>query len=97
MLCPAYASKSSEKLYDVKMNVQYFHFLNLDISFMFTLQVKSIRKTMLEKISKDISQNDMKEVVRKLIADSYAKEVENACRGIYPLHDVHIRKVCFHK
>lgn len=51
---------------------------------------------MLEKISKDISQNDMKEVVRKLIADSYAKEVENACRGIYPLHDVHIRKVRFH-
>lgn len=56
-------------------------------------QVKAIRKTMVEKINKDISQNDMKEVVRKLIADSYAKEVENACRGIYPIHDVHIRKV----
>lgn len=48
---------------------------------------------MVDKINKDICQNDMKEVVRKLIADSYAKEVENACRGIYPLHDVHIRKV----
>jgi len=56
-------------------------------------QVKSIRKTMVDKISKDISQNDMKEVVRKLIADAYAKEVETACRSIYPLHDVHIRKV----
>jgi len=56
-------------------------------------QVKSIRKTMVDKITKDITSNDMKEVVRKLIADSYAKEVENACRGIYPLHDVHIRKV----
>merc|ERR1719239_382803 len=28
----------------------------------------------------------------KLIPDSIARDIEKACQGIYPLHDVHIRK-----
>merc|ERR1712168_617416 len=36
---------------------------------------------------------DLKEVVNKLIPDSIARDIEKACQGIYPLHDVHIRKV----
>jgi small subunit ribosomal protein S3Ae len=33
------------------------------------------------------------EVVNKLIPDSISKDIEKACQGIYPLHDVNIRKV----
>ncbi|CAG7717016.1 unnamed protein product [Allacma fusca] len=56
-------------------------------------QVKAIRRKMVDMISKEISTNDMKEVVNKLIPDSIAKDIEKVCQGIYPLHDVFIRKV----
>nr|QBH74257.1 40S ribosomal protein S3a [Orthoderella ornata] len=46
-------------------------------------QVRSIRKKMVEIIT----------VVNKLLPDSIAKDIEKACQGIYPLHDVYIRKV----
>merc|ERR1711956_205491 len=36
---------------------------------------------------------DLKEVVNKLIPDSMSMDIQKACQGIYPLHDVHIRKV----
>jgi len=48
---------------------------------------------MVDTITKEITSNDMKEVVNKLIPDSIAKDIEKACHGIYPLHDVYIRKV----
>merc|ERR1711879_307226 len=48
-------------------------------------QAKNIRKKMTDIITK--------EVVNKLIPDSIARDIEKACQGIYPLHDVHIRKV----
>merc|ERR1712243_197476 len=35
----------------------------------------------------------LKDVVAKLIPDSIASDIAKACQGIYPLHDVHIRKV----
>ena len=35
----------------------------------------------------------LKEVVNKLIPDSMSMDIQKACQGIYPLHDVHIRKV----
>merc|ERR1712090_95252 len=43
--------------------------------------------------SRGISSTDLKDVVNKLIPDSIARDIEKACQGIYPLHDVHIRKV----
>merc|ERR1712211_88542 len=42
---------------------------------------------------REVSSTDLKEVVNKLIPDSIARDIEKACQGIYPLHDVHIRKV----
>jgi len=48
---------------------------------------------MVDNITREISQIDLKEVVNKLLPDSIAKEIEKGCQGIYPLHDVHIRKV----
>jgi len=56
-------------------------------------QVKAIRKKMVEIISREVQTNDMKEIVNKLIPDSIGKDIEKACQGIYPLHDVYVRKV----
>jgi len=55
--------------------------------------VRSIRKKMCEIITRDITSSDLKQVVNKLLPDSIAKDIEKACMGIYPLHDVYIRKV----
>jgi len=56
-------------------------------------QIKMIRKKMVDIMTREVSANDMKEVVNKLIPDSIGKDIEKACQGIYPLHDVYIRKV----
>jgi len=48
---------------------------------------------MLEIITKEVSSDDLKGVVNKLIPDSIASDIMKACQGIYPLHDVYIRKV----
>uniref|UniRef100_A0A1W7R9P5 Small ribosomal subunit protein eS1 n=1 Tax=Hadrurus spadix TaxID=141984 RepID=A0A1W7R9P5_9SCOR len=56
-------------------------------------QVRAIRKKMVESMSREVSMSDLKEVVGKLIPDSIGKDIEKACQGIYPLHDVMIRKV----
>lgn len=56
-------------------------------------QVRNIRKKMIDIMSREVSSTDLKDVVNKLIPDSIARDIEKACQGIYPLHDVHIRKV----
>lgn len=56
-------------------------------------QVRQIRKKMVEIIVNEVIKSDLKEVVSKLLPDSIAKEIEKKCQGIYPLHDVFIRKV----
>lgn len=48
---------------------------------------------MVSIITSNITNCDLKEVVNKLLPDSIAKDIEKACQGIYPLHDVYIRKV----
>lgn len=56
-------------------------------------QCRAIRKKMVEIMTREISQIDLKEVVNKLIPDSIGKDIEKKCQCIYPLHDVYIRKV----
>lgn len=51
---------------------------------------------MVDTITQDVVQNDLKEVVCKLLPDSIAKDIEKKCQGIYPLHDVYIRKVRYY-
>jgi small subunit ribosomal protein S3Ae len=58
-----------------------------------TTQVRTIRRKMVEVMSREVSANDLKEVVNKLIPDSIGKDIEKICQSIYPLHDVYIRKV----
>lgn len=55
--------------------------------------MRQIRKKMVEIITRDIVNSNLMEVVNKLLPDSTAKDIEKACQGIYPLHDVYIRKV----
>ncbi|CAB0043498.1 unnamed protein product [Trichogramma brassicae] len=56
-------------------------------------QVRSIRRKMVDIITEDVTKSDLKGVVSKLLPDAIAKDIEKACQGIYPLHDVYIRKV----
>ena len=56
-------------------------------------QIRQIRKKMIDIMSREVSSCDLKEVVNKLIPDSMSMDIAKACQGIYPLHDVHIRKV----
>jgi len=58
-----------------------------------TQQVRNIRKRMVEVMTREVSSNDLKEIVNKLIPDSIGKDIEKGCQGIYPLHDVLVRKV----
>jgi len=53
----------------------------------------NIRAKMVEIMTREVSMGDLRDLVNKLIPDSIAKDIEKACHGIYPLHDVHIRKV----
>jgi len=56
-------------------------------------QIKEIRKKMTDIVTKEVSSGDLKDIVNKLLPDSIAKDIEKACNGIYPLHDVYVRKV----
>merc|ERR1712177_152065 len=56
-------------------------------------QIRRIRKKMIDVITREVSSGGVKELVNKLIPDSIAVDVAKECHRIYPLHDVHIRKV----
>jgi len=56
-------------------------------------QVKRIRKKMVDIMNREIQKGECKDLVNKLIPDTIADDIRKACTGIYPLKDVHIRKV----
>ena len=56
-------------------------------------QIKAIRKKMVEIMTREIGGADLKDVVSKLIPNSIGSEIEKACRSVYPLQNVNIRKV----
>lgn len=56
-------------------------------------QIKEIRKRMTSIVTNEISTGDLANIVKKLLPDSIAKDIERACQGVYPLHDVYVRKV----
>ena len=56
-------------------------------------QIREIRAKMVEIMIRDASACDLKELVRKFIPEVIGKEIEKAVSGIFPLGDVHIRKV----
>merc|ERR1712008_24404 len=58
-------------------------------------QVKNIRRKMVDIITREVSGGELCDVVNKLVPDTMADDIRKACNSIYPLKDVHIRKVTF--
>merc|ERR1739848_693930 len=56
-------------------------------------QQKLIRKRMRDIMTAQASTVELQELVNKFIPEVIGKEIEKACHGVYPLQNVHIRKV----
>jgi small subunit ribosomal protein S3Ae len=56
-------------------------------------QMKQVRKKMAEIMIREASTVELKDLVLKFIPDSIATEIKKRCGGIYPLKEIHIRKV----
>jgi small subunit ribosomal protein S3Ae len=56
-------------------------------------QVRAIRKKMVEIMNREASSVDLNELVKKFIPETIGQEIEKATTGIFPLQNVHIRKV----
>merc|ERR1711871_1069578 len=56
-------------------------------------QCKLIRKKMRDIMTAQATSCELQELVNKLIPEVIGKEIEKACHGVYPLQNVHIRKV----
>jgi len=55
-------------------------------------QIREIRKKMFEIMTREASSVDLLALVQKFIPEAIGREIEKACRGIYPLQNVYIRK-----
>merc|ERR1712083_1081184 len=56
-------------------------------------QQKLIRKKMCDIMTEEATTCDLKELVNKFIPEVIGKEIEKACHGVYPMQNIHIRKV----
>jgi len=56
-------------------------------------QIKQIRKKMTDIITAEASKGQLRDLVKKLIPEAIGKEIGKACKGIFPLQNVFIRKV----
>lgn len=57
-----------------------------------TGQIREIRKKMFEIMTREASTCDLKELVQKFVPEAIGREIEKACRSIYPLQNVYVRK-----
>ncbi|KFY39405.1 hypothetical protein V494_04007 [Pseudogymnoascus sp. VKM F-4513 (FW-928)] len=56
-------------------------------------QIRAIRRKMIEIIQREASSCTLTQLTAKLIPEVIGREIEKATQGIYPLQNVHIRKV----
>jgi len=56
-------------------------------------QIRKIRRKMIEILTNEASKVLLRDLVKKLIAESIGKDIEKQTQGIFPLKDVIIRKV----
>jgi len=56
-------------------------------------QVRSIRRKMVEILTREASTVDLNDLVAKLIPESIGREIEKSTEGVYPLQNVMVRKV----
>ncbi|ERT02327.1 40S ribosomal protein S1 [Sporothrix schenckii ATCC 58251] len=56
-------------------------------------QIRAIRRKMTEIIQREASSCTLQQLTAKLIPEVIGREIEKSSQGIYPLQNVHIRKV----
>jgi len=56
-------------------------------------QVRAIRAKMTQVIKKEVEDQTLQQLVKRLIPNLFGKEIEKQCETIYPLQDVYIRRV----
>jgi len=56
-------------------------------------QIRKIRVKMVEIIQSEASKGQLRDLVKKLVAESMGKEIEKQTQAIYPLKDCTVRKV----
>ncbi|KAL0262252.1 ribosomal 40S subunit protein S1B [Diplodia seriata] len=56
-------------------------------------QIRAIRKKMTEIMSREAASCTLSQLTTKLIPEVIGREIEKAAQGIYPLQNVHVRKV----
>ncbi|KAI9221479.1 40S ribosomal protein S1 [Blastocladiella britannica] len=56
-------------------------------------QIRQIRKKMFDVIAREAASVDLKDLVKKFVAETIGRAVTKACVNIYPLRDVYVRKV----
>merc|ERR1711990_121731 len=66
---------------------------NRKTSYAQSSQVRAIRAKMVDIMSSQVSGGSFKDFVQNLIPEKIKKDIERACQGIYPLHNVYLRKV----
>jgi len=55
-------------------------------------QIRQIRKKMVDIMTREATNGDLKSLFQKFISESIAKQIESECQGIYPLQNVYVRK-----
>mmetsp|Transcript_137599 Transcript_137599/g.194651 ORF Transcript_137599/g.194651 Transcript_137599/m.194651 type:complete len:264 (-) Transcript_137599:101-892(-) len=58
-----------------------------------TAQVRQIRKRMVDIMRRNTESGDLRKLFDKLIPEAIGAEITKACKEIYPLKDVYMRKV----
>jgi len=58
-----------------------------------TSQIRQIRKRMIDITTSTLNKCDLQQCVKKFLNELPAKDIAKACRNIFPLRDVYIRKV----
>jgi len=56
-------------------------------------QIRQIRKKMTDIMLREAQSCTLNQLVTKLIPEVIGREIEKSCQGIYPLQNVHVRKV----
>merc|ERR1719361_2549324 len=56
-------------------------------------QIRKIRKSMVDIMTEEAGKVMLRDLVKKLIPEAIGKEIEKKTQSVYPLKDVHVRKV----
>jgi small subunit ribosomal protein S3Ae len=58
-----------------------------------TSQKHIIRKKMMDIMTREVTNNELNDLVQKFIPEALATQINKECKAIYPLQNVYIRKV----